>query len=49
VVLHPVRRRPAERVLASWLHPLPARGRDRRRDPDLARWPRDGSAAVAAG
>src|SRR5450631_1593733 len=37
VLLHPVPGRPAERVLAVRLHSLPARGRDRHRDPDLAR------------
>jgi transposase len=37
VVLHPVRRRDARRVLAVRLHPLPARRRRRYRDPDLAR------------
>jgi hypothetical protein len=36
VVLYPVRRRAAERVLAGRFHPLPARGRDRHRDLDLA-------------
>jgi transposase len=36
VVLPPVRRRDAQRVLAVRLHPLPARRRSRHRDPDLA-------------
>ena len=37
--LHPVRGRPAERVLAVRLHPLAPGRRHRRRDPDLARRP----------
>jgi homeodomain-containing protein len=37
VVLHPVRRRAAQRVLAVRLHPLSPRRRDRRRGADLAR------------
>ena len=37
VVLHPLRSRPPQRVLAVRLHPLPPRGRDRHRDPLLAR------------
>ena len=39
VVLHPVRSRTAQRVLASRLHPLAPRRRHRHRDPDLARRP----------
>ncbi len=39
VVLHPLRSRPTQRVLAVRLHPLPPRGRDRHRDPLLARRP----------
>jgi transposase len=37
VLLHPVRCRAAERVLAIGLHPLPPGRRDRHRDSDLAR------------
>jgi hypothetical protein len=37
VVLPAVCRRPAQRVLAVRLHPLPTRRRDRYRDPGLAR------------
>ena len=37
LVLYPVRRRAAQRVLAVRLHPLPPRRRDQNRGPDLAR------------